>query len=161
MSTETYVVFSDVHGRRDLVRELATRHHDAQGFFFLGDGLSDLPELPAPLVAVRGNCDISLDKHTPEECLLDLGAGKILLMHGHRFGVKSGLERATLYAASRGADALLFGHTHLAEEHYLSAGEGSLLSRPMWVFNPGSLAAREFGLLQIQGGQMLFSHGRL
>lgn len=161
MTTEKYVIFSDVHGRTDRVRELALRHRDASAFFFLGDGLRDLPELELPIVSVRGNCDFTLDKSTPEERLLDLGAGKILLMHGHTHGVKSGWERAVLYASSRGADALLFGHTHVAEEHYLPAGEGSLLARPMWVFNPGSLAAGDFGLLQIRKGQMLFSHGRL
>ena len=159
--TEKYLVISDVHGRGDRVRELASRHRDAKAIFFLGDGLSDLPEVGIPIVSVRGNCDFTIDRSTPEECMLDLGAGKILLMHGHRYGVKSGIERATLYAASRGADALLFGHTHLAEEHYFPAGEGSLLERPLWVFNPGSLAAGEFGLLQIQNGQMLFSHGKL
>ena len=170
MTTEKYVIFSDVHGRRDRVRELISRHRDATAFLFLGDGLSDLPEAEAPILSVRGNCDFTLDKTTPEECMLDLGTGKILLMHGHRLGVKSGIERALHYASERGAVALLYGHTHVREERYLPEGTeiffGERLPRPMWVFNPGSLGnppdgIPSYGLLQIRGGQMLFSHGTL
>ncbi|MBO5939228.1 MAG: metallophosphoesterase family protein [Clostridia bacterium] len=163
MTTEKYVVFSDVHGRSDLVHTLLSKNRDAEAYFFLGDGLRDLPEGEPRLFSVRGNCDFSLDPSTPEEYILNLGGRKILLMHGHRHSVKSGLDRAIRYASERGADALLFGHTHLPLENYYSEGsefyDGYRLPRDLWVFNPGSLAEGSFGLLQIRGGQMLFSHG--
>ena len=165
MSLRKYVIFSDVHGRRDLVRALEARHHDAEAFFFLGDGLSDLPTMSVPTVSVRGNCDFTRDPSTPESCLLDLGGVRVLLMHGHRYGVKSGLHQALAAASARGADALLFGHTHRQTEQYFPEGselsDGVLLTRPLWAFNPGSLAEGSYGLLQIRGGQMLFSHGTL
>lgn len=171
---EKYVIFSDVHGRRDRVQELLARHRDANGFLFLGDGLCDLDESlfaanGCALVCVRGNCDVfALD--TPEETMLDLGGVRLLLTHGHRYSVKSGLARALAVASKRGADALLFGHTHLAEEKYFPEGElladGTSLARPTWAFNPGSLGEPRdgkpsYGLLQIRNGQMLFSHGTL
>ncbi len=165
MMTEQYVVFSDVHGRSDLVRTLMARHRDADAFFFLGDGLRDLPDGEPKLFSVRGNCDFSLDPTTPEERMLNLGGKKILLMHGHRLSVKSGLDRAIRYTSERGADALLYGHTHLPIENYYAEGselyDGYRLPRALWVFNPGSLAAGDFGLLQIKNGQMLFSHGQM
>lgn len=171
---ETIVIFSDVHGRADRVRELVSRHRDATTFLFLGDGLRDVDESlfsarGAALVSVRGNCD-AFSLGSPEETMLDLGNIRLLLMHGHRLSVKSGLDRALAYASARGADVLLFGHTHLPEERYFSEGtefsDGTCLAHPMWAFNPGSLGEPRggkpsYGLLQIRNGQMLFSHGTL
>lgn len=168
-SNETIVIFSDVHGRADRVRELISLHRNATLFVFLGDGLRELDESYMPIVAVRGNCDV-FSTDTPEERLLDLDGIKILLMHGHRFSVKSGLDRALAYADKRGADVLLFGHTHLPTERYFPEGtelsDGTRLTRPLWAFNPGSLGEPRgerpsYGLLQIRRGQLLFSHGTL
>lgn len=172
--TETIVIFSDVHGRSDRVRELIARQRSATTFLFLGDGLRELDEAwfsskNLALVCVRGNCDTFV-AGAPEETVLDLGGVRLLLMHGHRASVKSGLDRALCYAAQKGVDVLLFGHTHLPEERYFPKGtelsDGTHLSRPIWAFNPGSLGdprggAPSYGLLQIRNGQMLFSHGTI
>ncbi len=172
--TEKFVIFSDVHGRADRVRELVSRHRDASAFLFLGDGLRDLDEtlfasVGSALVCVRGNCD-AFSSSVLEETVLDLGGARILLMHGHRYSVKSGLDRALAYASARGVDALLFGHTHLPEERYFPEGselsDGTRLAHPTWAFNPGSLGEPRggkpsYGLLQIKNGQMLLSHGTL
>ncbi len=91
------------------------------------------------------------------------------MMHGHEHGVKSGIERAAAYAAQRGADVLLFGHTHEPMEKYFPVGTrlGEVtLEKPLYVFNPGSLGLpREgcatFGVIEIRRGQLLLSHGRV
>lgn len=172
--TETVVIFSDVHGRADRVRELLSLQRDATTFLFLGDGLRDVDESlfaarGKALVCVRGNCD-GFASGVSEETLLDLGGIRVLLMHGHRLSVKSGLDRALCYAAQKGADVLLFGHTHRPEERYFPEGtelsDGTRLAHPMWAFNPGSLGeprggAPSYGLLQIRNGQMLLSHGSI
>ncbi|MBQ9086356.1 MAG: YfcE family phosphodiesterase [Clostridia bacterium] len=172
----TLLVLSDTHGRRDRVLEVIALHPEAYAVLFLGDGIRDLPEelfaLGRPmLAAVRGNCDMvwGSEPSLGEELLLSFGSYRFLLMHGHRYGVKSGTGRAVAYAAARGADVLLYGHTHVAEERYLPEGTdlgGKGSERPMWVFNPGSLGAPaeghpSYGLIQIQNGQLLFSHGSL
>lgn len=166
----TLLVISDTHGREDRVRELLRLHREAEAVLFLGDGLRDLPEELCSsdrprLFAVSGNCDPFTfgGASLGEEALLDLGSYRFLLMHGHRHSVKSGTERAVAYASVKGADVLLYGHTHVPEERYLPQKEGG---RPLWVFNPGSLGAPwdgapSFGLIQIRGGQILFSHGTL
>ena len=166
----TLLVISDTHGRRDRVQELLRLHREAEAVLFLGDGLRDLPEELCSsdrprLFAVSGNCDPFTfgGASLGEEALLAFGSYRFLLMHGHRHSVKSGTERAVTYASARGADVLLFGHTHVREERYLPADEGG---KPMWVFNPGSLGAPadgepSYGLIQIRGGQLLFSHGSL
>lgn len=167
------LVISDSHGRADRVREIASRHKDAEAILFLGDGVRDL-ELIDPIetravCAVRGNCDIfslfSAEKSEfSEERLLVFGEWHILMMHGHTHGVKGGIENALLYAYSKGADILLFGHTHIPVEKYFPEGSivgGVTLTRPMYAFNSGSLGESSFGYIEIRGKDILFSHGRL
>ena len=167
----TLLVISDTHGRSDRVREVLRIHPEASAVIFLGDGLRDLPEELViserpKLYAVSGNCDpYTLSGFSlGEEALLSFGSPyRFLLMHGHRHGVKSGREHALAYASVRGADVLLYGHTHVPEERYFPADEGR---RPMWIFNPGSLGAPHgdapsYGLIQIRSGQLLFSHGTI
>ena len=89
--------------------------------------LSDwYPELP--LVQVCGNCDgFSL---APAVRLLELRGRRVLMMHGHTHGVKTGYGGAIAAARQVGADILLFGHTHQAYAERLEDG--------LWVMNPGS-----------------------
>ncbi len=171
------VVFSDVHGRRHRVEELLALHANADAVLFLGDGIRDLPDSLHhggwSFAGVRGNCDLlwgeSSDFSFFHEILLNFDSYTVMMMHGHMHNVKSGTDAAILYAAQRGADVLLYGHTHIPEERYLPEGTiiGAVtLSKPMWVMNPGSLGAPRFGdpsygLIQIQRGQLLLSHGTL
>lgn len=166
----TLLVLSDTHGRRDRVREVLSLHPEASAVLFLGDGLRDLPEelclSERPrLYAVSGNCDLfsTGGASLGEEALLPFETHRFLLTHGHRYGVKSGTGVALAHAAARGADVLLYGHTHMPEERYVPA-DG--MEKPMWIFNPGSLGAPvtgkpSYGLIQLRGGQILFSHGSL
>ena len=55
-------IFSDSHGRADLVKKLPA----ADAYLFCGDGLGDLEGLPGPVYAVAGTCDWTArepDKH--------------------------------------------------------------------------------------------------
>lgn len=160
------LVISDSHGRSDRFREVIKMHADADEILFLGDGVRDAFCACERAICVRGNCDaLSLfGADAPSERLLCLGEFKILMMHGHEKYVKSGLDRALSYAYARGADILLFGHTHLPLERYYPAGsevgDGNI-SRPIYAFNPGSLyePRGSFGLIEIRNGSVLFSHG--
>ena len=66
------------------------------------------PEIP--LVRVPGNCDSRLRDKT--ERILDIEGKRILICHGHTYGVKQGLWDADEIAEERHLDAFLFGHTH-------------------------------------------------
>jgi putative phosphoesterase len=167
------LVISDSHGRADRVRELAARQRDAEAILFLGDGVRDLDIIdPVPsraICAVKGNCDMfplfsNENNEFSEERSLIFGNYHILMMHGHTRGVKGGIENALLYAYSRGADILLFGHTHIPFEKYFPAGsvvDGVTLERPMYAFNPRSLGESSFGYIEIRKKDILFSHGRV
>ncbi len=114
----------------------------------LGDHTADADALARlfpdiPLVSVRGNCDF--DPAVPEQRLGEWGGVRILMTHGHRYGVKSGLLRLRLAAQEAQAQIALFGHTHQA---LCQGGPG------LWLFNPGSCGGFRptCGLIEITGG---------
>ena len=160
------------------MREVVSRCRGVDMILFLGDGLRDLsvldPEMAMRLVSVRGNCDGfsflgDCRDNTPEERFLALDSYHILMMHGHTHGVKGGMTHAVAYAAARGADLLLFGHTHEPTATYLPKGTAvgdTVLAKPMYVFNPGSLGAPRsgepsYGRVDLLRGGIVCSHGNL
>ena len=160
-----FLVFSDSHGHPDALQAAIDRQlRTPDSIFFLGDGLRDTEELSvgrSHLFAVRGNCDLVWDPSIPTEQLLPFGEHRILITHGHLFGVKGGLGGLITHAAELKADVVLFGHTHHPIALTLSADETSL-GRPMHLFNPGSIGYDAcFGTLTLRGEDVLLSHGRL
>ena len=175
----TLLILSDSHGRPDRVTE-AIRRVRPDGILFAGDGLRDLAycDLPSsgacPLWAVKGNCDwmlspVIIGDSAPgaeDEELITVEGIRILLIHGHKYGVKGNLLPATYRAMEREADILVFGHTHTPVElHLLPHDERSLVpvQKPLTLFNPGSIGSTEasFGTITIRGGQVLCGHGSL
>lgn len=136
------VVVSDTHGKRDRLREVMNRTK-CSILLFLGDGLRDLSVVrdDVTLRSVRGNCDF-FGADIPEARLESFGAYRIFMIHGHRYGVKYSLEAAVAAAASRDADVLLYGHTHVPFEKTYPVGAliGEIeLKKPLIVLCPGSL----------------------
>lgn len=165
------LIFSDSHGKAGLMERVLRRQPTAPSvIFFLGDGLRDsgFPQFERQtLYAVKGNCDGgwfgSLLPYD-EECVVSLEGHRILAVHGHRYGVKSGVGALLSHAAAIEADVVLFGHTHVPLDEVIPAGTavGShVLTRPLHLFNPGSLAEGSFGTLLMQGDVVLFSHGNI
>lgn len=163
------LVFSDSHGRWENMREAMQRQVTrASKVFFLGDGLRDLDELGIDdtfLHAVRGNCDWFAEMPAPTETLVDVEGHTVLATHGHTFGVKGGLGALLSHASEVGADVVLFGHTHAPLLETVPAGSvigGNTLTRPIYLFNPGSIGYDgSFGTIVLKNREILFSHGRL
>ena len=162
------LVLSDSHGRTDHLRAVLAMHADAAGLLFLGDGIRDLPADPGMRVwAVRGNCDVFTMFDTdpvPDERVESIGGCRIAALHGHTRAAKAGYGRLMALGVEQDADIVCFGHTHEPHEQCIPAGEiffDKPLARPLCLFNPGALNAGRFGLITIQQGQFLLSHGRL
>ena len=170
------IIFSDSHGNRAGMQQVLSHQvKSPEAVFFLGDGLRDFDALDtanASLYRVTGNCDwfspLRDGKNPPTECLTALLGHTILLTHGHKFSVKSGEEHLLRHALAAGADIVLFGHTHRPTLRIFSAGEellGQTLARPLYLFNPGSIASGygggSFGTLLLTRDTVLFSHGIL
>ena len=172
-----YLVLSDTHGRGQLLyRVAAALNARPDAILFLGDGLRDLDTLSdipylrdIPVLAVSGNCDsfFSVRATEPLTRVVPLGTHTIYMTHGHQLGVRSSMDAAVQNAVAAGADVLLYGHTHVAEEHTVcytrqDGSEGTLL-----VANPGSLGeprdggGYRFGVLTLTETDALFSHGML
>ncbi len=142
-----YIIVSDTHGRREPIEKLYKQYPN-DGIIHLGDYISDARWMLErtqghPVYAVKGNCDPY--EHGPEELLLELCGKKVLLCHGHRYGVKSGIGQLLVYAKARGVDGVFFGHTHTP---LLEQREGML------VMNPGSLKMGDYGIIEIEEGKL-------
>ena len=99
-----------------------------------------------PLEQVPGNCDFRPTE--PAERLLVLRDKRILLCHGHTYGVKQSLVTAGFAAEGQQLDLFLFGHTHKP----LVDRRGRTL-----FLNPGSIGdptRPSYGVVTIQDGQL-------
>ena len=141
------LVFSDSHRSRGGMLDAIDAHRPDQ-VIHLGDLQSDAEELTyvypkLPICMVPGNCDgWTMD---PLKKQITLAGKRILLSHGHLWGVKKGYEVAVADARAVGADILLFGHTHRALCQQLEDG--------LWMMNPGA-SRTSYGLIRIEQGQI-------
>ena len=140
-----FLVFSDSHGIRLPMKMLYERYPN-DGVIHLGDHIADARWLLEqtnghPVYQVVGNCDIG--ERGLEQQVLELGGVKILIMHGHRYGVKSGYGTALAAAKSVGAQAVLFGHTHIP---FMETRDGVLMLNPGSLRNPDC----EYAIIEIE-----------
>ena len=166
------LVLSDSHGRTDRILDACKLHKNTLDLvIFLGDGVNDMKYCQSklagvPVISVSGNHEDATsiflsEEKAPSELSLTLDGYKLLLMHGHKFGVKGGITRALSYAYAKGADILLFGHTHTPHEKYYPDGTELTFGaseRGMYAFNPGSIGAGSAGLLELRENGVVMSH---
>ena len=160
------LVFSDSHGNPAVMSEAIRKQmeHGLDMVFFLGDGIADFETVskrfPGPrYAAVLGNCDAyTFLEGGVYEKLIEADGRRFLLAHGHRLGVKTGLQSAVDHAIRKGADVLLFGHTHEACDLTVDGSEGGSAR----VINPGSCGSwyrPTFALLETVGEQLVCGFG--
>lgn len=129
-----FVVLSDTHG--DLSRLFAAVEYikalAPDRVIFLGDVVSDAralaTEIKVPFHIVQGNCD-GISGY-PATDVVEAEGVRILICHGHQYGVSEGPQRLIWAAQERECSVALYGHTHRPE---LLREDGVL------VMNPGSL----------------------
>ena len=165
------LVFSDSHGHAERIRR-AVRTHLAVGkidrIFFLGDGVHDIikvsDEFPTvPVTYVYGNCDDAFT--TPEERdnkvweeKITCGGVTFLLMHGHKYGVKYSTDDAAFRAVEVGADIVLYGHSHRADDSVVDCGK-----QQVRVINPGAVTgyAPSYAVLDVTAGDVVCGFGEI
>ena len=131
------LVVSDTHySYRNLMRTVEME--DPDRIFHLGDALGKEllieAESGVPVTVVRGNCDSDIS--IPSEVIEEVGNHKALLTHGHYYGVGTSvaeLDRLIEAAKDKGADMVMYGHTHvpLYEKNY----------KGITILNPGSITS--------------------
>jgi len=141
------LVLSDSHGsRNNMLKTIALESPD--WIFHLGDNDKDCSDIELsypeiPLRTIRGNCDrLSAGLDIDE---FELEGKRFFVTHGHLFSVKSGKTKVIAAAKERGADILLFGHTHVP--HHSTVDD-------LTVINPGSIGSggKYYAVLEIKNG---------
>ncbi len=145
------LLMSDSHGRYKNM-ETACLAEKPDLVFHMGDGYGDGRRLQEafphiPVKQVPGNCDGGL-WNVPEVLVETVDGVMIFATHGHNYGAKYGLLKLELAARERGADVVLFGHTHRAmvEQH-----------NKLWMINPGTIRPTtgwSYGVLTLEQGNI-------
>lgn len=141
------IVLSDSHGNTQALVD-AVYNENPQLILHLGDHEKDCHKLrevfpQITLRAVRGNCDLRPQEPEYDEFVVE--NKRVFMTHGHLYGVKTGLDSIINSAMGRGADILLFGHTHIP---YQKTVQGLL------AVNPGSIGTgtKTYAVLEIEHG---------
>ena len=143
------IILSDTHGNYARAVKAVSEAGHIDMVIHLGDEYSDgvlvgqFCELP--VLAVPGNCDLGCTE--PRLRTATIAGRKILITHGDRYGVKTGLNHLVKKGLAERADIVLFGHTHQA---LVQQTDGVLL------VNPGTLQPRavnqSYAILEIYDG---------
>ena len=128
------LIVSDTHGREQNLAEALEQTGPIDQLIHLGDvegGAEHIRKLAgdAPAAIIAGNNDFFCD--LPNERIFTLGGHRIFMTHGHGYFVHSGTLYLKREARKKGADIVMFGHTH---KPYMEE-DNELL-----VLNPGSLS---------------------
>ena len=127
------LIVSDTHGKHENLEIVLQKNEPFDLMIHLGDAEVDQEELAelvkCPVEIIAGNMD--RDPSLEYEKLIQVEDYKILLCHGHRLGVNSGLLRLEYHARELEADIAMYGHTHVP---YVDQTED------LTIVNPGSLS---------------------
>lgn len=127
------LIVSDTHGYHGMFDKALSTENPVDMLLHTGDveGGDDYMAAMADcdVYMVRGNNDFFSDLPAERELLL---CGRRLFMcHGHNYGVSLGADNIYREGKSRGADIVLYGHTHYP---HCEERDG------IWLINPGSLS---------------------
>lgn len=145
MSKLKIAVFSDSHGHTAKMVD-AVYNEKPDVIIHLGDVLRDTEALSffeIPIYRVCGNNDFCT---VSRELFLTFSGKRLFFCHGHGYNVKSSPEALVSLAKGKGADILLFGHTHAP----LCENRGDI-----FVLNPGSVGYKgSYGIIEIKGKEI-------
>ncbi len=137
------LVISDSHCDEWKLNDALKKEPEAKIVFFLGDGAREAERavkiFPTKYFhIVCGNCDWGSD--LPESIVDEVEGKRIYACHGHTQLVKYGTADLVREAKKQNCAIALYGHTHNPVTKY---EDGVLL------FNPGSIKAGEYGIIDI------------
>lgn len=130
------LVISDSHGNLWSVKKVLDKVKNIDMIFHLGDNVRDAIKIEGrvdcPVKCVKGNTDFG---NAPLELVEYIKDKRFLLTHGHKYGIKSDLNRLYYTARENDYHVVLFGHTHQPHNEIV---DGILF------FNPGSIGDKRW-----------------
>ncbi len=144
------LVFSDSHGRCDYMIK-TIENIPCSLVVHLGDNVSDIEDVSyiypdIKFEYVRGNCDFASSVAATK--IIEAEGFRIMLAHGHEYGVKGTLNRIKEFASENNIDCILYGHTHIP---ICEKEDGILLLNPGSGSYPGS---ESYGVIEIEDGEI-------
>lgn len=148
-----FVVVSDTHGNLEALQKaiaFCETNYAIDYYIHLGDGVGDMLRCIKNCLIneqntylLKGNCDMF--SSVVDEKVIEAEGLRLLLCHGHRYDVKSGLDKIVYKAKELEVDIVLHGHTHIPYNENIAG---------IQIINPGSLNERPvFILLEIANGK--------
>lgn len=126
------LIVSDSHGRNHYLSRALDKVGDIDLFIHLGDleGSEDFIEafVNCRIEMISGNNDYFTE--IPREKLITVGKYTIFMTHGHQYGVYYDTEKLKEAARQRGANIVMYGHTHIPSVD---------LKDDVYAINPGSI----------------------
>ena len=127
------LVVSDSHGQNENIKKAIEKAGKIDLMIHLGDVGYDYHEVErmsgVPTYIVAGNNDYG--GFLRDMMLIYIGKHKVLLVHGHRHNVYSGVDRIRYLALENECDIAMFGHTHVP---FLDEADD------VTIINPGSIS---------------------
>jgi len=148
-----FIVISDSHGNMGSLKRIISQYPHIPFIIHLGDYYRDAVALKQlypdkEYYMVPGNCDY-LVSNASAELILEVEGLRVLLTHGNRYSVKSGLQRLRAKALQDRLDVVLFGHTHIP---VIDKTGGCLLVNPGSAGYPRIAGPSTYALLEIGNG---------
>ncbi len=142
------LVFSDSHGRKELVDRMLSKEPDCKEVIFLGDGMSDVEWVQEfypdrRFTKVKGNNDWSYN--VSNEAYKYFDGVTVFACHGDSLDVRSTLFYLYKKTASVGGKLALYGHTHVAKT-VTEASSG------VTAVNPGALCDGKYCVIEFNKG---------
>lgn len=150
------LVVSDSHRGFDALKRIIDKNkNDCNMLIHLGDGENEFEKCRAlypdlGMVYVAGNCDYG--NHEDSHIVITPCGVKIFCCHGHRYGVRQGVELLAGTARKNGCSAALYGHTHLFRSEFVS---GVLVMNPGSPTEPRGGNKPTYGILTVEGDGVL------
>lgn len=146
------LIVSDTHRNFFALKRIIDENKDdCDMMIHLGDGESEF-EMCRPLypdfgmVYVAGNCDYG--NHEDSHIVITNCGVKIFCCHGHRYGVRQGVELLAETAKKNGCLVALYGHTHVFKSGFVN---GVLVMNPGSPAEPRSGNKPTYGILTVEG----------
>lgn len=137
------LVVSDSHNNSFNLDRIIRCQPSAEVVIFLGDGERDMYRcgihlIDKHVIKVKGNCDLysELDANITQV----IEGKKFFITHGYLENVKFGIDNLIYKGQEKGADIILYGHTHIPVSKYIDG---------VYIFNPGSVFNGEYGYIDI------------
>lgn len=132
------LICSDSHTRLEYFQK-AIETENPELVIFAGDHSTDAIDMSLaydkiPFRIVRGNTDY-YDRETEDTEIFEINGKKIMLTHGHLFGVKGNMNALEKKAVSENVDICIYGHTHI---EYMKEKDGII------YLNPGALQDKKY-----------------